>query len=177
MKKLIHLFLIFYFLNINAQNIKEKLNNINTIEEAEKFVSDNPELTPEIYTISPEIDPIHIPAYFKKIKVGYIFNENEYIFKVLSVTKENAFHVSCVYIDGNKLSIDNINNLRHQIISAYLEGKKFSDLALKFTMDGNLDGDLIWTEGMMDPEFENAVKIHKKKIYSQLIYLQKKGIT
>ena len=53
-------------MNINAQNIKEKLNNINTIEEAEKFVSDNPELTPEIYTISPEIDPIHIPAYFKK---------------------------------------------------------------------------------------------------------------
>ena len=36
-------------------------------------------------------------------------------------------------------------------------------MALEFTMDGNLDADLIWTEGMMDPEFENAVKIHNKR--------------
>ena len=149
-------------MNLNSQNIKEKLNNINTIEEAEKFVSDNPELTSEIFTISPETDATHVPAYFKTIKVGHIFNKDGHIFKVLSVTKENAFRVSYVYLDGSKLSRDEINNRRLQIISQYKEGKKFSDLALEFTMDGNLDGDLSWTEGMMASEFESAVKVHKK---------------
>jgi parvulin-like peptidyl-prolyl isomerase len=162
MKKTIYLFLILFSLNLNSQNIKEKLNNINTIEEAEKFVSDNPELTPEIFTISPETDPTHIPEYFKTFKNGHIFNKDGHIFKVLSVTKENAFRVSCVYLDGSKLSRDEINNRRIQIISQYREGKKFSDLALEFTMDGNLNGDLSWTEGMMVSEFESAVKVHKK---------------
>jgi parvulin-like peptidyl-prolyl isomerase len=154
---------MFSFLNLHSQSIENKLDNIKTIEEAEKFVVDNPELTPEIFTVSPEMDTVNVPAHFKTFKVGHILNEGGNIFKVISVNKGKAFRVSYVYLDGSKLSISEINKLRPQIISQYKKGTPFSDLAKKYTMDGNVTGDLNWfTEGMMVPEFESAVKNHKK---------------
>ena len=163
MKNITFLFLIFSFLNLYSQNIKDKLDNVNTIELAEKFVTDNPELNPEIFTISPEIDTLNIRAHFKTLKDGDILNEDGNIFKVITVSKKNAFRVSYIYLDASKLSLTEIGQLRPKIINQYKKGTTFSDLAKKYTMDGSMTGDLNWfTEGMMVPEFENAIKSHKK---------------
>ncbi len=161
MRKIIFLFLIPCFQYIYSQNINSNLDKITTIEEAEKFVNDNPELIPEIFNISPEIDTL-VPVAFKTLKVGNVFNESGNTFKVLSVNKAIAYRVSYVYLDGSKLSIIKINKLRTEIIKQYKKGIKISELAKKYTMDTNVTGDLNWfLEGMMYVEFENTIKTHK----------------
>jgi parvulin-like peptidyl-prolyl isomerase len=162
MRKITFLFLILCYQNIYCQNIKDKLDKVTTIEEAQKFIEDNPELIPEVFNISPEIDTL-VPAYFNTFKAGNIISENGNTFKVISITKEKALRVSYIYLDGSKLTINEINKLRPQIIKQYKKGIKFTDLAKKYTMDGNIKADLNWfTEDMMVPEFVNAIKIHKK---------------
>ncbi len=162
MRKIAFLFLILFFQNIYSQKIKDKLDKVTTIEEAEIFIEENPELIPEIFNISPEIDTL-VPANFKTLKAGNIISENGNTFKVISVSKWKALRVSYIYLDGSKISLNEINKLRPQIISQYKKGTKFPDLAKKYTMDGNVNADLNWfTEDMMVTEFVNAIKIHKK---------------
>ena len=153
--------MILCFQNINSQNINDKLDKVTTIEEADKFVTDNPELVPTIFNISPEIETL-VPASFKTLKAGDVFSESGNTFKVISVNKGKAFSVSYVYLDGNKLSMNEINKLRPEIIKQYKKGIKFSELAKKYTMDTNVTGELNWfLEGNMYAEFENGIKAHK----------------
>jgi parvulin-like peptidyl-prolyl isomerase len=150
------------FQHIQSQNIKDQLDKITTIEEAKRFMVDHPELIPDLFTVSPEIDP-SAPASYKTLKAGNVISENGNTFKVISVGKTKAFRVSYIYLDGSKLSMVEINKLRPKIISHYKKGTKFVDLAKKYTMDGNMEGDLNWfTEDMMVTEFVNAIKQHKK---------------
>lgn len=162
MRKIILLFILLCIQNINSQSINAKLDKVSSIIDAEKFVKDNPELIPEIYTFYPEIDTL-VPSYFKTLKVGNIITENESTLKIISVNKRKAFRASYIYFDGNKLSINEINKLRSTIIAKYKKGAEFPDLAEKYTMDGNTKADLYWfTEDMMVPEFVNAIKNHNK---------------
>ncbi len=162
MRQIMILFLILCIPNLQAQNSTDKLDKVTTIEEAEKFATDSPELTPKIVKLYPEIDSL-VPSYFKTVKAGYVFNENGNKFKVIHVNKVKAFRVSYIYLDGNKFTIGEINKLRPKIINQYKQGTPFSVLVKKHSMDSNATGDLNWfTEGMMVPEFENAIKNHKK---------------
>lgn len=162
MRKIILLFILLCIQNINSQSINAKLDKVSSIIDAEKFVKDNPELIPEIYTFYPEIDTL-VPSYFKTLKVGNIITENESTLKIISVNNRKAFRASYIYFDGNKLSINEINKLRSTIIAKYKKGAEFPDLAEKYTMDGNTKADLYWfTEDMMVPEFVNAIKNHNK---------------
>ncbi|UUC44571.1 peptidylprolyl isomerase [Flavobacterium cerinum] len=165
MKKQILIFVILIcFQNLSAQTLKEKLDKITTVEEAKAFISNNPELDPELYTIEPEMDTL-TSANFKALKLGDVFNieGNDNLFKVVGMSKGNAFRVSYIYLDGSKKSLNEINKLRPEIIKQYRKGTPFLDLVKKYTMDGNPTGELDWfMNGSMVPEFEAAVKAHKK---------------
>jgi parvulin-like peptidyl-prolyl isomerase len=163
MKKITVLFWVLCFQNLFAQNLEKQIEKINTIEQATEFVEKNPEFEASIFSITPELDTVNIPAYYKKLELGSVISEDGYIFKAISVEKIEAFRVSYIYLDGKKLTFSQIEKLRSKIISQFKEGIAFSDLAKEYTMDGNLSGDLNWfTEGMMVPEFEEAIKMYKK---------------
>lgn len=163
MKKTTLLLFILSFFNLHSQNIKDQLENIKTLDQAEKFISTRSDLTAEIIAISPEIDSLSSIANYKIINEGQILEDTESIYKIISVKKLKAFRVSYIYLDGKKLSMNEINKLRPEIINQYKKGISFSELANKYTMDGNTTGDLNWfTEGSMVPEFESAVKNHQK---------------
>lgn len=162
MRKTIFLFLIFCFLSGNAQSIEERLDKVNSIKDAEEFIVDNPDLFSLIFEAYPEIED-DLPAFYKKLKIGEVFSWNGEVYKVLSIGRETAFKVNYIYLDGSKLSMQEINELRSLIIDQYKKGVPFANLAKEFTMDGNTTGDLKWfTKGMMVPEFENAARNHKK---------------
>jgi parvulin-like peptidyl-prolyl isomerase len=59
--------------------------------------------------------------------------------------------VSYIYLDGSKLTNDNINKKRQEIIKLYKKGKSFGELVAIYNMDGNINkGDLGWfNEGTM----------------------------
>ncbi len=163
MKKITVLFWVLCFQNLFAQNLEKQIEKINTIEQATEFVEKNPEFEASIFSITPELDTVNIPAHYKKLELGSVISEDGYIFKAISVEKIEALRVSYIYLDGKKLTFSQIEKLRSKIISQFKEGKAFSDLAKEYTMDGNLSGDLNWfTEGMMVPEFEEAIKMYKK---------------
>jgi hypothetical protein len=83
--------------------------------------------------------------------------------KAIKVVPCKSMRVSYVYLDGSKLTLDKINDLRESIIVDYKKGKPFAELANRYTMDISKDGDLGWfDEGMMVKVFEDEVKKHQK---------------
>lgn len=161
MKKISFLILILSVLNGYSQNAKSKLDGVKTIEDAQRFVRENRDLVPEIYTLSPELDSL--PRRYKGISEGDVIKEGANTIKIISIGKQSAFRVSYIFLDGSKKSVGDINKIRNQITNQYKKGIPFTDLAKKYTMDGNPTGELNWfTEGQMVPEFEKEVKEHKK---------------
>lgn len=161
MKKIAFLILILNVLNLYSQNIKSKLDGVKSMEDAQQFIRSNRDLLPEIYTLSPELDSL--PPRYKGISAGDIIKEGANTIKIISIGKQSAFKVNYIFLDGSKKSVGDINKIRNQITNQYKKGIPFTDLAKKYTMDGNPTGELNWfTEGMMVPEFEKAVQEHKK---------------
>lgn len=135
---------------VSSQNFKQ----INSLEEAENFVKSNPKAA--ITTLKISSDSLD---YYKNRFLEKDLIDQDRIVKTESFV---SMRVSYIYLDGNKLTINEINKKREEIIKLYKRGKSFGELATKYTMDGNTDkGDLGWfNEGVMHKTFEDAIKNH-----------------
>lgn len=163
MKKIILLLIIFIPLQSFPQAIKEQLEQVKSIADAEKLAVNNPNLETEIFNIHPEIDSDSLATKLSSAKRSEIFSDLNCTYKILSETDIAAFRVSYIFLDATKISLAEIEKLRTEIVKEYKNGISFSNLANKYTMDSSKDGDLGWfAEGMMVPDFEKAVKDHKQ---------------
>jgi parvulin-like peptidyl-prolyl isomerase len=148
---------------IFAQNIKEQLKAIVTIEDARNFVLQNQNLDAQLMNIIPGIYTDEFSAKLSNVKPGDIFSDIDFTYKIIAAKNVQVFRVSYIFLDGSKLSLKEIEKTRTKIIEEYNRGSSFTVLAKKYTMDSSPDGDLGWfSEGMMVPDFENAVKNHKQ---------------
>lgn len=148
---------------IFAQNIKEKLKPIVTIDDARNFVLENQNLEAQLMNIIPGIYTDEFSAKLSNVKPGDVFSDIEFTYKIIAAKNVRVFRVSYIYLDGSKLSLKEIEKSRMKIIEEYNRGSSFAVLAKKYTMDSSPDGDLGWfSEGMMIPDFENAVRNHKQ---------------
>jgi hypothetical protein len=148
---------------IFGQKNGAKLTDINSISQAENFIIANPKAEAEIFTVDQSTDTseILLPLFSKK--VGFTFNIDNYIYRILSVDSTLSFRASYIFLSGDSFSEKQIDTLRQEIISKYKAGTSFIDLALQYNMDGNVTGDTKWfPENMMVKEFESAVRNHKK---------------
>jgi parvulin-like peptidyl-prolyl isomerase len=162
MKKIFIIIIILLSFESYSQTIKDQLKQITSVEDAKKFATENPNLEAELLTIHPEIEFDDFATKFTESKSGDIFSDKEFTYKILFETNVQAFRVSYVFLDGNKLSLYEIEKLRTGILKEYENGISFASLANKNTMDNSKNGDLGWfTEGMMVPDFEIAIKNHK----------------
>jgi parvulin-like peptidyl-prolyl isomerase len=160
-----NLLLVLAFISIESfsQSIKEQLLKVNTIEEAQNLAVGNPLLEAELLSIHPEIENDAFANKVAESKAGEIFSDLNFTYKILIEKNTMAFRVSYIFIDANKIVLAKIEKLRNTILKEYNKGIPFSDLANKYTMDSNKNGDLGWfAEGMMVPEFETAVKNHNQ---------------
>ncbi|MEL1252414.1 peptidylprolyl isomerase [Flavobacterium sp. DGU38] len=163
MKKTFVIAVCFLSLGLYAQNIQDQLKQITTFEEAQKFIQENQNFDIEFLSSIPEIETDEFAKKLLTVKTGDVFSDTDFTYKILSKRKILAFRVSYIYLDGNTLSIKEINKTRTKILEEYKNGKSFIILAKNHTMDSSNDGDLGWfTEGMMVPAFESAIKSHKK---------------
>ena len=162
MRKIFALIIIVFSFESYSQTIKEQLKLITTIDDAKKFATENPNLEAELLNIHPEIETDNFSTKLTESKIGEIFSDMDFTYKILFETDVKAFRVSYIFLDASKLSLKEIEKLRTQILKDYKNGIPFTDLANKYTMDSSKNGDLGWfTEGMMVPDFETAIKIHK----------------
>lgn len=142
----------FYLTIVSSQN----LGKINSIEEAENFIKLNPKA--EIRTLEIANDSLD---YYKNRFLEKDIIDKDKIVKTESIV---SMRVSYIYLDGSKLTINDINKKREKIIKLYKKGKSFEELATIYNMDSNSKkGDLGWfNDGVMHKTFEDAIKNHKK---------------
>jgi hypothetical protein len=123
-----------------------------TIREDKTLLSDSA-LFPEI--IKANIGEIVLKQYNPKAPT--------FIMKILDEREVELCKVKYIYLDGSKLSLNEVDSLRALIIHRYNSGDEFEELVRTYTMDGNPTGDLGWfSKGMMVDTFDNAVRLRKK---------------
>lgn len=161
-------FLLFSFTVIGQtkKEIQKGLEGIESIEKAEKYILANPTWSIELVTLS-DADA-NIPKELIQLKRGQSkrinLNGEKHHYKLLEKIQEIKYRASYIYLNGKELSTKQIDSLRPLIIQKYNSGIPFETLVELYTMDGNPNqGDLGWFKpSVMVPEFEEAVKNHKK---------------
>lgn len=146
-----------------GQSLKDKLSKIETMEEANDFVYENAESNVEFIKINSEDAKSETDLKLLKNTSKNLITINKNIYKMIATDKEDSFRASYIYFDGEKMTLKEINALREKVITAYRKGISFQELSKKYTMDSNQNTDMGWfMAGETIPEFENAVKNHKK---------------
>jgi parvulin-like peptidyl-prolyl isomerase len=144
----------------SAQEPALVMRNVRTMAQAEKAIEAYPAL--KLVRLSDDQDTAASFLPFFAKKKGELFERDGYRYKVLEREQFDAMRCSYVYLDGDKLSLSQIENIRKQVIAAYKAGTPFADLAKQYGMDGNPTGDTNWfREEQMVKDFEEAVRDHK----------------
>lgn len=87
-----------------------------------------------------------------------------YSFQFLDSISVKLFRASYIYFDANKMTLNEIDQKRNEIIRLVKQGKGFEELARQHSMDpsGKRGGDLGWfKKGSMVGEFEIALENHE----------------
>jgi hypothetical protein len=158
------LFLLFYLPLLAQETVTEKFQKINTLQQAEQFVKDNPLLKPTIFKLASGKDSSLINKRLLRQNKGDIFSVGYVTYKVLDAMDTVNYRASYVFLDGGSLSNSEIDSLKKMIVQKAQSGTPFDQLSDQYTMDGNTThGDTDWFFGiyMFPAEFQEAVKNHK----------------
>jgi len=139
------------------------LKSINNIEKAKELIVSNSKLQGKLFVLGNDNDTSNILEPLYKKELGYTFEVAGYLAKIVNVDSVRSLKVSYIYLDGTKLTKNQIDSIRNSIIEKYKSGSSFSQLAHTYNMDGNETGDLGWIrEDFLEPKFVKAVQEHKK---------------
>ena len=158
------LFLLFSLPLLAQETVTEKFQKINTLQQAEQFVKDNPLLKPTIFKLASGKDSSLINKRLLRQNKGDIFSVGYVTYKVLDAMDTVNYRASYVFLDGGSLSNSEIDSLKKMIVQKAQSGTPFDQLSDQYTMDGNTThGDTDWFFGiyMFPAEFQEAVKNHK----------------
>ncbi|APY12605.1 hypothetical protein BWZ22_15865 [Seonamhaeicola sp. S2-3] len=157
----------FIFLSsiLTAQtNAEQELANIETHKQAEKFIKDKYNFNSKIIVFNEEKHKTILAKSLFKLNKGQVKQEEKefekILYKILDRNTKSYYRVSYIFLDGNKYSLESIEELRKTLIKKYNNGTPFYQLANQYSMDNNAQkgGDTGWfTTGEMHPDFENAL--------------------
>ncbi|GAB4161355.1 MAG: hypothetical protein Tsb0033_18670 [Winogradskyella sp.] len=168
MKQLFILLLFIPLLSISQESLETELDSISSIEDAKTFAKTHKKTNKsKIFTFNKEKHKTRLAdELFQLSKGGKKVVKNEYkktYYKIIDKKETLHNRASYIFFDGNKMTLEAINEKRDKIISQYQQGYKFNKLAQLHSMDLNAKrgGDLGWfPEGEMHPMFEEAIKDH-----------------
>jgi parvulin-like peptidyl-prolyl isomerase len=144
--------------------VTEQFQKINTIEQAQKYITDNPQLKPALLNLSAGKDTQLIDKRLLRQKKGDIFSVGYVTYKVIEVEDTVDFRASYIFLDGGSLAPREIDSLKKEIVQKANQGVSFAELSDQYTMDGNTtrgDTDWFFGEFMFPKEFQDAVEKHK----------------
>jgi len=158
--------LVLFSLPVFAQpTVTERFQKIATVQDAQKFVTDNPTLKPEILNLTWGKDTALIDKRLLRQKQGDVFSVGYTTYKVIEAKESVAYRASYIFLDGFSLTMPQIDSLKKLIVQKANAGTPWEELSKQYTMDGNKTfGDTGWFFGpeMMPAEFQEAVQKHKK---------------
>ena len=166
MKKCITgLFVFMVSMTVFAQEtVTEKFQKINTIQQAEQFITANPALKPAILKLSAGKDSSLIEKRLLRQNQGDIFSVGYVTYKVIQAKDTTDYRANYIFLDGGSLSPSEIDSLKKVILQKHSQGVSFEQLSDEYTMDGNTtrgDTDWFFGEYMFPKEFQDAVANHK----------------
>ena len=165
LKKSLFYLLIILSTTLTAQSaIEKELDSITSFEQAKTYLKSKIFKHNNFIVFNEEKHKTILAKDLFKLSLGgtktYENHHEKTIYKVLEKTQIPNYRVSYIYIDGNKHSLNNINNLRTTLVRKYKAGAPFHFLAKQYSMDVNAErgGDLGWfVKGELHPEFESKV--------------------
>lgn len=144
--------------------VTQKLQAINTVQQAQDFIAANPRLKPTLLKLSAATDSSIIAKRLLKQNKGDVFSVGYYTYKVLESQGTVDYRASYVFLDGGEYSPAQIDSLKKLIVQQANAGTSFAALSDKYSMDGNTThGDTDWFSGeySFPKEFQDAVQQHK----------------
>jgi len=157
--------LLLFTASLFAQpTVTETFQKINTLEQAKKYIAENPQLKPALLYLSAGKDTTLIDKRLLRQKQGDIFSVGYVTYKVLEAKDTVDFRANYVFLDGSTYSPREIDSLKKVIVQKAQAGTSFEELSDQYTMDGNnTRGDTDWFFGeyMFPKEFQDAVQNHK----------------
>jgi len=146
-----------------AQDTEKKMKKIETLEQANTFIKQNPKLKGEIIEINEGTDSSELAKKIIASKaVGSITIDGN-TYKVIDSRKSFLLKLSYINLLAENFSLHQIDSIRKLIITKYKGGATFTSLAKQYNTDGNPNTELGWfSEDMFVPEFATAIKEHGK---------------
>ena len=136
---LIYSFLLVSVSGICQNSIEKEINAIETEEQATNYIVSKKVKKNKIIVFNEEKHKsILAKELFKLSKGGVKTNKSNYEkthYKVIDKKETPYYRVSYIYLDGNKLSLQEINSLRKTIMLKYNNGAPFDFLAKQYAMD------------------------------------------
>ncbi|MDG5491541.1 peptidylprolyl isomerase [Psychroserpens sp. SPM9] len=165
LKTLLSATLIFMTSIVVAQdNFEKSLDSVQTLDDVNLFFKKNKKAKGKVIVFNEEKHKTKMAEDILKMGIGSkkYFKDapQKTYYKVIEKYEIPYYRVSCVYLDGSIKSLEEINNIRQDVISKYKQGYRFTDLAKRYSMDNTAKqgGDLGWfTYGDLHPEFEKQV--------------------
>lgn len=146
------------------KDFEKSLDSIQTLDDVNLFFEKNKKAKGKVVVFNEEKHKTRMAEDIFKMRVGakkyFKDSPQKTYYKVIEKYKIPYYRVSCVYLDGNKKSLEDINKMREHVVSKYNQGYRFTDLAKQYSMDNSAKqgGDLGWfTYGDLHPEFEKQV--------------------
>lgn len=149
---------------VAQDNFEKSLDSIQTLDDVNLFFEKNEKVKGKVIVFNEEKHKTKMANDIFKMRVGskkYFKNSpQKTYYKIIEKYEIPYYRVSCVFLDGNKISMEEINEIRNNVLSRYSNGYRFTDLAKRYSMDNTAKqgGDLGWfTYGDLHPEFEKQV--------------------
>ena len=156
--------LLFSAVSFGQLGVTQKLQAINTVQQAQEFITANPQLKPALLKLSAATDTTIIAKRLLRQNKGDVFSVGYNTYKVLESEGTVDFRASYIFLDGGEYSPEQLDSLKKLIIQQANSGVSFEELSDKYTMDGNKTrGDTDWFSGeySFPKEFQDAVQQHK----------------
>ncbi|MCK8481421.1 peptidylprolyl isomerase [Psychroserpens algicola] len=146
------------------KEFEKSLDSVQTLDDVTLFFKKHKKAKGKVIVFNEEKHKTQMAQDIFKMSVGAkkYFKDapQKTYYKVIEKYEIPYYKVSCVFLDGQKKSIEDINTIRQTVISKYGKGYRFEDLAKQYSMDmsAKQGGDLGWfTNGDLHPDFESAV--------------------
>lgn len=162
--RFVAIMLLFATTVVAQETVTEKFQKITTVEQAQKFISENPQLKPALLNLSAGKDSTLIDKRLLRQKQGDIFSVGYVTYKVLQAKDTVDYRASYIFLDGSTLTKPEVDSLKKVIVQKANAGTSWEQLSDEYTMDGNTtrgDTDWFFGEFMFPKEFQDAVANHK----------------
>lgn len=166
MKSSIVVFLALISTSLFAQEtVTDKFKKITTMEQAQQYISANPDLKPAMLDVSYGKDSGLLEKRLLRQNKGDVFSVGYVTYKVIDVKESTSLRAAYIFLDGGSLTKSEIDSLKKIITARASAGEEWGKLSDQFTMDGNkTKGDTDWFYGEFSfpKEFQDAVQKHKQ---------------